>query len=491
MATIGKLVVLVEAQTSKFIAGLQKARSSLMGFKAGAASADAASRSMSAFGSSVRGVTAQLLPFTTAIGAMATVGKSLKLAGEFEQSTVAMTVMLRSAEDAQKVLSDLSTFAANTPFEFTELVQASRTLVGFGFAANDIMPTLKILGDISAGVAQPIGEMAEVFGKARVQGRAFARDIHELTNRGVPVIQALAKQFGVADDAVMKLVEDGKVGFAQIQAAMETMVAKGGQFAGLMDMQSKTMLGAFSNMKDQVVMFMQEAGAALDEGLGLRERIKELGKFIKILREAMPGASARDKLRAVNQLGTLSQEARVAIQIGDAEKARELQRQIGQVSTFDNDADIRKTADKSAAFFGKRIKALELAQALGVLPGKKFVEEVQPVLEAVKGFNPDFNLPTASVMSASKIQELRDKQDRMMADALSERPTNQRPSALQAGTVEAFRASQMGRLDQPINRVAKFNEQQLNEAKNQTRALNDNHRTLKSIDDKLTVVEVV
>lgn len=486
MATVGNLVVKVEALTSKFAAGLKKAQSSLMSFKAGAQSASVASQSMNAFGSSVRSVTAQLLPFTTAMGAVITLGKSLKLAGEFEQATVAMTVMLRSAQDAKMVLSDLQDFAAETPFEFTELLQASRSLVGFGFAANEVAPTLKMLGDIAAGVGQPIGEIAVVFGKARVQGRAFARDIHELTNRGIPIIQGLAKQFGVADNAVMKLVEEGKVGFPQIQSAMEAMVAKGGQFAGLMDKQSKTMLGSFSNLKDQITLYMQDAGAAIDAGLGLRERMKELTAFIKMLRESMPGAAEKDKQRAAGQLGSLSKEAAQALRLGDAEKARELQRKIGQVKTFDNDKQVRKQADDAALFFSKRIKALELAQALGVLPAKKLVETVKEAAPDMAETEKKF-----AAYDKFNIYNPKDSTKPIEPDQFFAGASNQKAAALQAGTVEAYRAAQSGRLDQPINRVAKFAEQQVQETKAATRAINDNNRALKSIDDKLTAVELV
>jgi hypothetical protein len=38
--------------------------------------------------------------------------------------------------------------------------------------------TLRRIGDVSAGVQAPISEIAELYGKARVQGRLFAEDIN-------------------------------------------------------------------------------------------------------------------------------------------------------------------------------------------------------------------------------------------------------------------------------------------------------------------------
>lgn len=63
------------------------------------------------------------------------------------------------------------------------------------------------IGDVAAGIHAPIGEIAEDAGEATVNGRLFADDINQLTRRGGPIIQELAKQFGVTDTEVKKLVK--------------------------------------------------------------------------------------------------------------------------------------------------------------------------------------------------------------------------------------------------------------------------------------------
>ena len=79
----------------------------------------------------------------------------------------------------------------------------------------------------------PVNEIAELYGKARVQGRLFAEDINQLTGRGIPIIQELAKQFGVSDSEVKKLVESGKVGFPNIERSFMDMTSQGGKFRRL------------------------------------------------------------------------------------------------------------------------------------------------------------------------------------------------------------------------------------------------------------------
>src|SRR5690606_5081954 len=104
-------------------------------------------------------------------GLLGAAGFGIKLAGEMEQATIAFTTMTGSAEKARAVLGEIEQFAVKTPFQFPELVDGAKRLMAFGIAADQIIPTMTMLGDISAGLNIPIGEMAQLYGKARVQGQ--------------------------------------------------------------------------------------------------------------------------------------------------------------------------------------------------------------------------------------------------------------------------------------------------------------------------------
>jgi tape measure domain-containing protein len=195
-------------------------------------------------------VAASLAAYATLTTATNFVKDLVRVRGEFQQLNVAFTTMLGSKERADKLMQEVTQFAATTPFELSEVAGATRSLLAFGISADKIKETLRSLGDVSAGVGAPIQEIAEVYGKARVQGRLFAEDINQLTGRGIPIIQELAKQFGVAEDQVRGLVESGKVGFPQIEKAFQDLTSEGSKFGGLMEAQSKTLTGQLSNLSD-------------------------------------------------------------------------------------------------------------------------------------------------------------------------------------------------------------------------------------------------
>jgi tape measure domain-containing protein len=187
----------------------------------------------------------------------------LQLAANMEQTEAAFTTLLKDQTKAAALLQDLQKFAASTPFQFNELADASKKLLAFGSSASQVEGELRAIGDIASGIGAPIGEIAEIYGKARVQGRLFAEDINQLTGRGIPIIQELAKQFGVADQEVKQLVQDGAISFDNLEAAFKSLTSEGGKFAGGMARQSRTLNGAFSTLKDNLIAAFRPFGEAL------------------------------------------------------------------------------------------------------------------------------------------------------------------------------------------------------------------------------------
>lgn len=184
----------------------------------------------------------------------------VKLATNAETLATQMKVLTGNAGTAAQVLDEINTFAAETPFQQMEIGEAARKLLAFNGNAATVVDELRMLGDIAAATGQPIGELSELYGKAKVQGRLFGEDINQLTGRGIPIISALAREFGVAESQVKKLVENGAVGFPEMQRALAGMTGPGGQFAGFLAEMSETTDGKFSTFVDNVKMLGTELG---------------------------------------------------------------------------------------------------------------------------------------------------------------------------------------------------------------------------------------
>ena len=209
--------------------------------------------------------------------------RAYTLAGNLQQADVAFTTMLGGAEAARRMLQDLSDFAANTPFELTGVRETAKQLLAYNIEAHKIIPTLKALGDVSAGLSVPIQQVAFAYGQVKSAGRLLGQDLRQFTNAGVPIIAELAKNLGVAESKIKDMVSAGKIWFADVEKAFQTMSSEWGKFANLMEKQSDTMMGAWSNFQDSIdslgeaigSLFTGEVGGLFKWMASIVEAVKE------------------------------------------------------------------------------------------------------------------------------------------------------------------------------------------------------------------------
>ena len=193
--------------------------------------------------------------------------KSIGLAADAETTATAFKTLVGSAELAKDVLGKVKKMADTTPFEFPELAGAARMLVAFGEAAKDVPETLRRIGDVASGVAAPVGEIAEIYGKARTQNQLFAEDINQLTGRGIPIISELAKVLGKPESAIKKLAEEGKITFPLLDQAFRNMTSEGGKFYHMMQEQAGTTNGLLSTLGDAVNDLFKTFGTPLNDAI--------------------------------------------------------------------------------------------------------------------------------------------------------------------------------------------------------------------------------
>lgn len=187
--------------------------------------------------------------------------------GEYQQLEIAFETMLGSKSQADALMAQLIDTAATTPFEMKEIAEASKMLLAYGMAADEVNGTLIRLGDIAAGLSIPIKDLAFLYGTTMVQGRLYTQDLNQFLGRGIPLADELAKQFGKNKSEVKKLVEEGKIGFPEVQKAIEALTNEGSKFGGLMEAQSKTISGQMSNIEDAWEQMMNEIGRSQEENI--------------------------------------------------------------------------------------------------------------------------------------------------------------------------------------------------------------------------------
>jgi len=225
------------------------------------------------------------------------VGKNaLKASSDFEQAGVSFGVMLGSAEKAEKLVNKLQNMANVTPFETQDLLDASKTLLNFNIALEDVLPDLQMLGDISGGDANKMRSMTLAFAQMSSAGRLMGQDLLQMINAGFNPLQQISEKTGKSMASLKKEMEEGKISVEMVQQAFRDATSEGGRFYGMMDKQSQTLQGTLSTMSDAYTLMTRSIS---DMALpAIKEQVLETTKLIEKTTEHI---NALREWAAVNQ----------------------------------------------------------------------------------------------------------------------------------------------------------------------------------------------
>lgn len=179
---------------------------------------------------------------------------------QFQQLEISFNTMLGSADKSKQLMDELIQTAAHTPFDLSSVTSGAKQLLAYGTEAKDVNKTLVQLGDIASGLNIPLGELVYLYGTTVSQGRMFTMDLRQFMGRGVPLAEELGKILHQNTTEVQESVSKGKVTSDIFKEAIANMTQAGGRFGGLMEKQSKTLEGQWSNIGDSIQQMFNEIG---------------------------------------------------------------------------------------------------------------------------------------------------------------------------------------------------------------------------------------
>lgn len=199
--------------------------------------------------------------------------------GKMQQLQVSLSTILQSKSKADALLEEISEFAKKTPFNLDDVANGAKQLLAYGSSAENVVDELSMLGDVASGLQIPLGSLIYLYGTLRVQGRAYWRDIQQFQGRGVNVVEEMAKNLGVTQDQIKKLVEEGKIGFKEVEQAFQSMTSEGGKFNNMLENSAGTWPQRIANIEDTLFQKLNDFGNKYKEvfefGIGTAEELVE------------------------------------------------------------------------------------------------------------------------------------------------------------------------------------------------------------------------
>jgi len=209
---------------------------------------------------------------------------AVKMSADMETTTVAFTTLLGSAEKAQAQLTLLKDFAAKTPFQFTELTDASRRMMAMGFSAEQVIPTMRVLGNTvgALGVGtEGLNNIILALGQMQMKGKVSSEEMTRQLGQYVNAWQYLADYLDTDVATAMDQAKKGMISGATGVKAVLQGLANDTKFKDGMEKQMTTINGLWSNFIDNLKFGLTDLGDQVVKSTNLKEVLSSITQGIK------------------------------------------------------------------------------------------------------------------------------------------------------------------------------------------------------------------
>lgn len=220
-------------------------------------------------------------------GAAAALAYPIKLAANLEVAEAQFRSLTGSAEKAAMIIAGIEEFSSTSLINVDELQRVSQLLLGYGLAAEKVIPSVKALAEISRGNAERFSLLALAFGQTTAKTRLYAAEVRQFVESGFNPLQQIAATTGETMQEVSKRLEAGGISADELSAALQGAVGPGGRFNGLLATMGKTATGAFSRLLTGLKLAIRPLGQELLPAIrGVVEKANEwTPAFAKIVKE--------------------------------------------------------------------------------------------------------------------------------------------------------------------------------------------------------------
>lgn len=247
--TLGEAIVVVRGDGSGLTGDVEKQASpgaSKTGSRLGSLIGGALKRSAVVVGAGMAGVLGVAL------------AKGFSRLSAIENAKASLAGLGHSTASITKIMENALGAVRGTAFGLDEAASVAASAVAAGIKpGQQLERTLKLVADAATIGKTSMGEMGGIFNKVATSNKVQGDVINQLNDRGIPIVQMLGKSMGKTSEEVLKLSQQGKIGFAEFSAAMQSGLGGAALKSG------NTFTGAWKNMMASI----SRIGAGLLSGI--------------------------------------------------------------------------------------------------------------------------------------------------------------------------------------------------------------------------------
>lgn len=198
--------------------------------------------------------------------AIAFVKQIVNVRSEIQALEVSFRTLLGSQQASAELMRQMKEFAAATPLQLGDLAKGAQTMLGFNVDADEIMPMLKAIGDISMGDAQKFQSLTLAFSQMQSVGKLMGQDLLQMINAGFSPLAVMADKTGKSIGELKEEMSAGAISADMVKQAFIDATSEGGKFHGMLEGQGDTVKGAIAQLSGAITDMFNGIGEQ-SEGL--------------------------------------------------------------------------------------------------------------------------------------------------------------------------------------------------------------------------------
>jgi hypothetical protein len=215
------------------------------------------------FGAKVAGVVIGIQTLTQLIGRTIMAGVEFNKTMDTANMNM-QTLTGHNTELAKGLVQQMVVLANSSPLSTEHFLKAGVTLASVGVETEDLIVTMKMLGDVSLGNSEKFQRLAYAYAQVQAAGRLMGQENLQFTNALFSPLAVIAERLaavygGLGKDympVVKKAMEEGAISAKMVTQTFLLATSAGGRYFDAMVSGTKTFEGQMSILYEQVGMLI-------------------------------------------------------------------------------------------------------------------------------------------------------------------------------------------------------------------------------------------
>ncbi|MEB8088263.1 peptidoglycan DD-metalloendopeptidase family protein [Staphylococcus pseudoxylosus] len=208
---------------------------------------------------------------------------------EIDNAKAKLSALGNSGKQVETIMTNANTAVKGTSFGMGEAATTAANAVAAGIKpGKELTQYLTNTGDAAAIAGVGMDEMGRILNKVQTSNKAYNGELQELSDRGLPVYQWLAKEAGIAESEVADFAASGQVTSKMLQDAIENNIGGAAKKMG-----EKSFTASLANMwaaLGRVGAGFLDAGG---KGGGFFSKMKPIMNNLTTMFDGMQGTAER------------------------------------------------------------------------------------------------------------------------------------------------------------------------------------------------------